>query len=141
MKRQPMKLEKTSVSHRSDKGLMGGGSLLAQSCPILCNPMNCNPPGSSVHGNFPARILEWVAISFCRGSSRPSDQTQVSLNWQADSSPLPTVKNMTPGAFLVAQGYAICLPMQEIQFNPRSGKIPRATEQLSPCAITIKSVL
>ena len=36
----------------------------AQSCPTLCNPMDCNPPGSSVHGIFQARILKWVAISY-----------------------------------------------------------------------------
>ena len=41
--------------------------LVAQSCPTLCDPMDCSPPGSSVHGIFQARILEWVAISFSRG--------------------------------------------------------------------------
>ena len=41
-------------------------------------PMHCSPPGSSVHEIFQARILEWVAISFSRGSSPPRDQTQVS---------------------------------------------------------------
>ena len=40
--------------------------------------MDCSPPGSSVHGILQARILEWVAISFSRGSSQPSDWTQVS---------------------------------------------------------------
>ena len=50
----------------------------AQSCPILCNPMDCSPPGSSVHRIFQARILEWVAISFFRGSSWPRDWTLVS---------------------------------------------------------------
>ena len=40
-----------------------------QSCPTLCDPMNCSPPGSSVHGILQASILEWVAISFSRGSS------------------------------------------------------------------------
>ena len=40
--------------------------------------MDCSPPGSSVHGILQARILEWVAISFSRGSSRLRDQTQVS---------------------------------------------------------------
>jgi len=35
----------------------------AQSCPTLCDPRDCNPPGSSVHGILQARILEWVAIS------------------------------------------------------------------------------
>ena len=42
-----------------------------QSCPTLCNSMDCSPPGSSVHGILQARILEWVAISFSRGSSPP----------------------------------------------------------------------
>ena len=51
---------------------------VAQSCPTLCDPVNCSLPGSSVHGIFQARILEWVAISFSRGSSRPRDRTQVS---------------------------------------------------------------
>ena len=41
-------------------------------------PMDCSPPGSSVHGILQARILEWVAISFSRGSSQPRDWTQVS---------------------------------------------------------------
>ena len=48
---------------------------VAQSCPTLYDPMDCSPPGSSVHGILQARILEWVAISFSRGSSRPRDQT------------------------------------------------------------------
>ena len=37
---------------------------VAQSCPTLCDPMDCSPPGSSVHEIFQARVLEWVAISF-----------------------------------------------------------------------------
>ena len=49
----------------------------AQSCPTLCDPMDCNPPGSSVHGIFQARILGWTAISSSRGSSQPRDWTQV----------------------------------------------------------------
>ena len=53
-------------------------SEVAQSCPTLCDPMDCNPPGSSVHGILQARILEWVAISFSRGSSQPRDRTRVS---------------------------------------------------------------
>ena len=42
---------------------------LAQLCPTLCDPVDCSPPGSSVHGILQARILEWVAISFSKGSS------------------------------------------------------------------------
>ena len=50
----------------------------AQSCLTLCDPMDCSLPSSSIHGILQARILEWVAISFSRGSSRPRDQTHVS---------------------------------------------------------------
>ena len=58
--------------------LVESESEVAQSCLTLCNPMDCSPPGSSVHGILQARILEWVAISFSRGSSQPRDRTQVS---------------------------------------------------------------
>ena len=44
----------------------------------LCDPVDCSLPGSSLHGILQARILEWVAIPFCRGSSQPRDRTQVS---------------------------------------------------------------
>ena len=53
-------------------------SLVTQSCPTLCDPMDCSPPGSSVHGILQARILEWVAMPSSRGSSLPRDRTQVS---------------------------------------------------------------
>ena len=53
-------------------------SEVAQSCPTLCDPMDCSLLGSSVHGIFQARVLEWVAISFSRGSSRPRNRTRVS---------------------------------------------------------------
>ena len=51
---------------------------LCSSCLILCDSMDPNPPGFSVHGIFQARALKWVAISFSRGSSIPRDQTCVS---------------------------------------------------------------
>ena len=62
-----------------------------QSCPAVCDPMDCSPPGSSVHGILQVRILEWVAMPSSRGSSPPRDRTHVSyvyLHWQADSLPL-----------------------------------------------------
>ena len=49
-----------------------------QSCVSLCDPMNCSPEGSSVHGILQARILKWVAISSSKGSSQPKDWTHVS---------------------------------------------------------------
>ena len=53
-------------------------SEVTQSCPTLCDPMDYSLPGSSVHGIFLAVVLEWIAISFSSGSSRPRDGTQVS---------------------------------------------------------------
>ena len=62
-----------------------------QSCPTICDPMDCSPQGPSVHGIFQARILERVAIPFSRGSS-PTQGSNLCLlsllRWQAGSSPL-----------------------------------------------------
>ena len=55
-----------------------GICVCALPCLTLCNPIDCSPPGSSVHGIFQARILEWVAISSSRRSSQPRDQTLIS---------------------------------------------------------------
>ena len=56
----------------------GKESEVAQSCLTLCHPTDCSLPGTSVPGIFQAIVLEWIAISFSRGSSQPRDQTQVS---------------------------------------------------------------
>ena len=64
--------------HKNPKDVLICLSEVAQSCPTLCYPVDCSPPGSSVHGILQARILEWVAISFSRGYSQPRDRTQVS---------------------------------------------------------------
>ena len=55
-----------------------GESEVAQSCLTLCDLMDCSLPGSSIHGIFQARVLEWVAISFSKGLSQPRDHTGVS---------------------------------------------------------------
>ena len=52
--------------------------MCAQSCLTLCDPMDCSPPGFFAHGIFQVRILEWIAISYFRGSSQPRDQTGIS---------------------------------------------------------------
>ena len=60
---------------------------LSVSCsvfPTLCDPVDCSPPGSSVHGILQARILEWVAMPYSRGSAQSRDQTHIfyiSLHW------------------------------------------------------------
>ena len=53
-------------------------SSVTQSCPTLCDPVDCSLTGSSVHGISQARILDWTAISFSRGSSRHRNQTHIS---------------------------------------------------------------
>ena len=91
--------------------LHGCVCLVIQSCPTLCDPMDYSPPGSSVHGILQPRILEWVAISFSRGSSRPRDRIQVSrivdrrftvnpcvgkIPWRREWQPIPV---FLPGEF------------------------------------------
>ena len=64
--------------------VLGGGAVrlfllfsMLSHVQVLFNPMDCSPPGSSIHGIFQARILEWVTIPFSRGSSRPRDRVVV----------------------------------------------------------------
>ena len=68
----------TSVGNNSHVHKQESGSEVSQSCLILCDPMDCSLPGSSIHGIFQARTMEWGAIAFSRGSSQPRDQTWVS---------------------------------------------------------------
>ena len=68
-----------AVASQRDKALNNAAKSL-QSCLTLCDPMDCSPPGSSVHGILQARTLEWVAIPFSRGSSQPRDRTQISFS-------------------------------------------------------------
>ena len=71
---------------------------LTQSCPTLCDPVDCSPPGSSVHGHLQARILEWVAIPFSKGSSQPGNLSllhcrQILYHLSPQGSPEGTVKH------------------------------------------------
>ena len=70
IKLQPSKFSRHCITHLK--------VLVAQPCPTLCNPMDDSLPGSSVHRILQARIQEWVAIPFSRGSSQPTDWTRVS---------------------------------------------------------------
>ena len=62
-----------------------------QLCLTLCDPIDCSPPGSSVHGILQLRILEWAAIPFSRGVSWPRDQTHISFVSCIDACSLPLV--------------------------------------------------
>ena len=71
-------------SFTEGKRKWGSEMLVPQSCLTLCEPMDCSPPGSSVRGIIQARILEWIVISFSRGSSLTRNWTLVS--WIAGNS-------------------------------------------------------
>ena len=89
--------------------------LVAKSCLTLFDPMDCSLPGSSVHGIFQARVLEWVAISFSREGIFPLIQgsNPCLLPWQADSLPLrPQASSSNDQFSSVAQSCpTICDPM------------------------------
>ena len=68
-----MKLRHLLLGRKAMTNLKESESEVAQLCPTLCNPVDCNLPGSSIHGILQTRILEWVAISFSRGSSQFRD--------------------------------------------------------------------
>ena len=72
-------------SARGDRDECVCACVYAQLCLTPCDPIDCSPPDSSVHGISQARILEWVSSSFSRGSSPPSDRTRVSGTSRAGS--------------------------------------------------------
>ena len=77
----PFSRHSNPQNHAADKALVAGiclKALVSQWYLTLCDPMDYSPPGSSVHRILQARIVEWVAISYSRGSSWPRDRTQVS---------------------------------------------------------------
>ena len=114
----------------------------AELCPTVCDPVDCSPPGSSVHGMLQARILEWVAISSSRGSSQAS--ILCLLHWQVDSLPLSYLGNYTLKQKLkikiknlkkvilkasqVTPWQRICLPMQETWVQSLGGEDPLQKE-------------
>jgi len=73
------------MDHKRSK--MKAKVLVTQSCPTLCDVMDCSLPGSCIHGILQARILERIPIPFSRGSSRPRDCEPRSPALQADSLP------------------------------------------------------
>ena len=112
-------------------------SEVTQSCPALCDPMDYSPPGSSVLGIFQARVLEWIAISFFRGSSWSRDQTRGSCIagrhftvWATGKAPVLILKLIYPVWYevksLVAQTVKNLPALQETWpcFIPGSGRSP-----------------
>ena len=143
--------------------------LVTKSSLTLCGPMDCSPPGSSVHGISQGRILEWVAISYSRASSWARDQTRVYCItgrfytiWATREAP-PLVlfktsvltsthgnypswslrhnilKAMVPGLPWWSSGYESACQCKGHGFDPCSKRIPHATGQLSPQAATAEA--
>ena len=88
---------------------------VAQWCLTLCNPLDCSPPGSSVYGILQARILEWVAISFFRGSSWPRDQTPISC--------ISCMTPMSPQGFSSDVTSLTVAPDSQFSWRPRSATL------------------
>ena len=99
----------------------------------LCDPMNCSPIGTSVHGIFPSRILEWVAISSSRGSSRSRDQTLISCIsciagrlftcWAIGKPPVLSLKCLISSQYhFIIRGEESKFPMNSGSFCVVSGK-------------------
>ena len=110
---------------------------IVQSCLTLCDPMDCSLPGFSIHGILQARILEWVTISFSRGSSRPRDRTRVSRiggrlsNLWATREALVCIHTHCVYVYIILHGLPRWLSGKEsacqhrrFGFNPWVGKIP-----------------
>ena len=113
-------------------------SEVAQLCPTLCDPMDCSLPGSSIHGIFQARVLEWVAIAFSYVHQQLPELTQTHAHWIGDaiqpshplSSPSPPTFSLSQcqGLFQwvsfshqVAKVLEFQLQPQSFQWTPRTG--------------------
>ena len=107
--------------------------LVTQLCPTLCNPMDCSPRGSSIHGIFPARILEWVAMPSSRESSQPRNQTHMPcvscISGRFFTTEPPFLYNVfTPGGSQTLNGQAVggqegVNPVKE-EFSCHSSLVP-----------------
>ena len=95
----------------------------AKACLTLCDPMDCGPSGSSVHGVFLARIVKWVVISYSRGSSQPRDQTHVScisciadefLPLSYQGRPILTVLHNTTLKNILCSAYSFLLQVPDL---------------------------
>ena len=98
--------------------------LVAQSCLTICDSVDYSLPGSSVHVILQARILEWVAIPFSRGSSLPGDWTQVSYiackvftNWATREAQLLKVKLLSRVWLFATPWTATCQAAQSMAFS------------------------
>ena len=93
---------------------------VVQLCPTLCDPTDCSPEGSSVHGILRARILEWVAISSSRASSQPTDKTHVSCIGRWILYPWATAEATEGFHYEVLILHQFFIPLQSFSTHPAS---------------------
>ena len=110
--------------------------LVTQSRLTLCNPTDCSPPGSSVHGILQARILEWIVISFFRGSSQPRDQTQASIvkslsHIRLFATPWTVAYQASPSMGFYRQEYQSALPLPSSGDLPNPGIFPTQVSRIA----------
>ena len=123
--------------------------LCALSCPALCNPVDCSPPGSSVRASLQARRLEQVVISFSRGSSRPRDRTIVSCIACVGRGLLYHCATWEAVQFILAPGnfFCTCSPVLKISrvdispFFEADSLMSLYIERASLVAQTVKNLL
>ena len=107
--------------------------LVAQSCPTLCEPEDCSPPVSSVHGLLQARILEWVAIPFSRRTSQPTDWTQISCITSRFLPVWATGKFIEYAAAAAAKSLQSCLTLCDpIDGSPPGSPVPGILQARTP---------
>ena len=107
-------------------------SEVAQLCPTLCDPMDCSPPGSSIHGIFQARVLEWVAIAFCIRKS------YCSLNSIQQIGSLMQALGF-PGGASGKESVCQCRKLRKQGFDPWVKKVPwRRKWQPNPVLLPCK---
>ena len=110
-----------------------------QSCPTICDPMDCSLPGSSVHGILQASILEWVALASSRGSSQPRDWTwvyYVYLHRQAGSLPLVPPGNPITHTHTHTHTHLLC----PFIFCPRTLRLLPCLAPVNSAAVNLKCI-
>ena len=123
----------------------------AQSCPALCDPIDCILPGSSVHGVLQIRILEWVAMPSSRGSSQPRDRTQVlciagrffnHLSYEGSPSPTFFISSNVPSS----NDYAVYLSREYCMLEEKNPKeerdcVANTVATYNPSSVTFTSTI
>ena len=128
--------------------MMKAKGLVAQSCPTLCDPVDCSLPGFSVHGILQATMLEWIAISSSMGSSSPRDRTRVLLHCRqeilyhlshraAQQNDTGGTNTLVPQTLQPGRVSGCCFPQRSRQLwdSSRTRPLQKARELQTHCSV------